>query len=1034
MDSTESVGSLPKAFGRYRVEKVLGEGAMGMVYLARDSKLDRPVALKVPKFDDDPEMMERFWREARSAATLLHRNICPVHDIGDIDGVHYISMAYIAGRPLSALIDRSRPQSQRSVSLIVRKLALALETAHQAGVIHRDLKPANVMLDQQNEPVIMDFGLARQLNKKEDSRLTQSGSLMGSPAYMSPEQVKGDIEHIGPTSDIYSLGVFLYEFLTGEVPFDGPASAVFGQILTQEPQKPSTFRADLDPRLEAICLKMIAKQIEERYGSMREAAKALSDFLKDKGQQPESASGASFQTVAIDSSPRNETVKGEAQHQTLAGERTVTPTSQTVPGLRGAVQSASVKFSNQLARLPGWAKGVIGTVLVLLLIYSISLPFRADEKPVPDDPNPYPPVTAIYVPPPPAKAPFNSIEAQAHQRGWAKHLDTAVETTNSIGMKMVLIPPGEFTMGSTQAEIEKLVKSTNKTIIKHNHRSEGPQHQVTLTKPFYLGVHEVTQAEYQLVMGGNPSHHSATGKGKDKVAGLDTSRFPVDTVSWLDAVDFCNKLSEREGLRPFYLRTDDTVTILDGNGYRLPSEAEWEFACRAGTQTRWSFGKNEQELPQYGWFDSNSGKRTHSVGKRRGNPFGLYDMYGNLREWCQDWHAVYGREAATTDPTGPAQEDFRVLRGGAIGNSPSTVRSAYRTPFQPDYLSHLFGFRVARAIAPAGSRLEKIREFIGHTKPVQSVAFSPDGKYALSGGDDNILRLWDVETGLEVRYFEGHTNTVFCVDFSHDGKTVVSSARDWTIRVWNVADGKLIRRFDVKAEVRAVAFSPDGQRIISGAAFGKTGFVNVWSIKSGTSLRRYNSPSSQCLTVAVSPDGKSVASGGSDGRVEMRDLATGEVRRVGDHSGLVTSVKFMPNGQTLIARSNDGKIRQWDVSNGKMLNEMLGSPGWGGIAISRNGEYCLSAGKESLLWDLRSATLIDRVRGETFSFGISFGPVGQLALISVGNTVQLWKLPSRNDRVVQVHAVDLLLSERHVSHGPDDLAVDLLNKTPPFDE
>ena len=313
MDSTESVGSLPRAFGRYRVEKVLGEGAMGVVYLARDSKLDRQVALKVPKFDDDPEMMERFLREARSAATLLHRNICPVHDIGDIDGVHYISMAYIAGRPLSALIDRSRPQSQRSVALIVRKLALALETAHQAGVIHRDLKPANVMLDQQNEPVIMDFGLARQLNIDQDSRLTQSGIIMGSPAYMSPEQVNGDIDRIGPPSDIYSLGVFLYEFLTGEVPFDGPPTAVFGQILTQEPEKPSTFRADLDPRLEAICLKMMARKIEDRYGSMREAATALSDFLKNKGQQSDHATQASLQTVAVATFPQTSCSAGQAQ-------------------------------------------------------------------------------------------------------------------------------------------------------------------------------------------------------------------------------------------------------------------------------------------------------------------------------------------------------------------------------------------------------------------------------------------------------------------------------------------------------------------------------------------------------------------------------------------------------------------------------------------------------------------------------------------------------------------------------------------------
>jgi len=196
--STDLIGSLPKVFGRYHVEKVLGEGGMGTVYLARDSQLDRRVALKVPKFDgDEAKMRGRFYREARAAATLQHRNICPVHDIGEIDDIPFITMAYISGRPLSAYIDSAKQQSERSIAIIVRKLAIALGIAHQEGVIHRDLKPTNIMVDKENEPVIMDFGLARQMNKDEGTRLTQSGSILGSPAYMSLEQVKGDIHRIG---------------------------------------------------------------------------------------------------------------------------------------------------------------------------------------------------------------------------------------------------------------------------------------------------------------------------------------------------------------------------------------------------------------------------------------------------------------------------------------------------------------------------------------------------------------------------------------------------------------------------------------------------------------------------------------------------------------------------------------------------------------------------------------------------------------------------------------------------------------------
>src|SRR5207248_3269451 len=154
------------------------------------------------------------------AATLSHPNICPVFDVGTIDGIHYVTMAYVEGKTLSALIRGDERLPQKAVAAVVRKLALAMQEAHACGVIHRDLKPSNVMINKRNEPVIMDFGLARRA--QENARLTRSGSVLGTPAYMAPEQVKGDPKAVGPASDIYSMGVILYEMLTGELPFNGP--------------------------------------------------------------------------------------------------------------------------------------------------------------------------------------------------------------------------------------------------------------------------------------------------------------------------------------------------------------------------------------------------------------------------------------------------------------------------------------------------------------------------------------------------------------------------------------------------------------------------------------------------------------------------------------------------------------------------------------------------------------------------------------------------------------------------------------------
>jgi len=277
----------PCEFGRYRVERELGQGAMGSVYLAHDTQLEREVALKIPGFDEakEPEMIDRFYREARAAATLRSPHICPVYDVDQIEGVHFIAMAYIDGQPLSHWMAQDNARSPRHIAAIVHKLALALEKAHEGGVVHRDLKPSNIMIDAEGEPVVMDFGLARRIDQT-DVRATKAGTLIGTPAYMSPEQIMGDSDAVGPTSDIYALGVILYELLTGQLPFQGSVISVIGQIVAGKPKPPAELKPGVDPRLAAVCQKMMAKRIEDRYQSMADVAKTLEDFLQDENERP----------------------------------------------------------------------------------------------------------------------------------------------------------------------------------------------------------------------------------------------------------------------------------------------------------------------------------------------------------------------------------------------------------------------------------------------------------------------------------------------------------------------------------------------------------------------------------------------------------------------------------------------------------------------------------------------------------------------------------------------------------------------------
>ena len=279
---TMSPGDLPHVFGRYRVQKKLGSGAMGAVYLAEDTLLQRRVAIKTPIFENDKngELLRRFYREARALANLKHPNLCAVYDVGELEGRHYISMEFVPGKKLQEFIRPDKPMAEKHAMGLVRKIALAMHEAHTHGLIHRDLKPDNIIINEKGDPVVMDFGLVHKADSHGSARLTQHGSLIGSPAYMSKEQVEGDPEKLTTAVDQYSLGVILYQLLTSSLPFEGGLHAVLAGILTREPAPPSQLRPDLNPYLEVVCLKMMAKEAEDRYPSMKAVADAIAEVAK----------------------------------------------------------------------------------------------------------------------------------------------------------------------------------------------------------------------------------------------------------------------------------------------------------------------------------------------------------------------------------------------------------------------------------------------------------------------------------------------------------------------------------------------------------------------------------------------------------------------------------------------------------------------------------------------------------------------------------------------------------------------------------
>jgi hypothetical protein len=279
--------TLPEQLGRYKVLRLLRRDGTGTVYLAEDAQPDRLVAIKVPNLGpgSPPMTVERFRRSARAAARLAHRNLCPIYEVGEAQGVPFLVMPHLAMPSLADRLQEGGPFAPREAAEVVRKLATAMQAAHQAGVIHRDLNPASILLGPGGEPIVVDFGLVRSV-EGEAFRLTQTGEVLGIPAYSAPEQLSGSPEAQGPGCDVFSLGAVLYELLTGQAPFGRTLQEVLLQIMTRESAPPSALRPEIESELDRVCLKALACKVQERFRSMGELAEALGRLTGCQEGQP----------------------------------------------------------------------------------------------------------------------------------------------------------------------------------------------------------------------------------------------------------------------------------------------------------------------------------------------------------------------------------------------------------------------------------------------------------------------------------------------------------------------------------------------------------------------------------------------------------------------------------------------------------------------------------------------------------------------------------------------------------------------------
>ena len=623
----------------YRLGKCLGVGGMGEVYYAVHEVLQTPCAIKIIRPEiakGSSDVAERLIREARMACSIQHDNIVGVLDASSTSnlGCPYIVMEYVDGSSVEKYLE-SGPMPEADVIAVALGVTEALIAAAKYKIVHRDIKPANIMINSRGMVKLADLGIAKSDASIAGGTLTKENALLGTPDYAAPEQLRSS-HTVDARADIYSLGATMYHLLSGHKPFDG--DTVYNVIAKVICETPPTFKelgAEVSPALTELVTKMMDKEPENRPASAAELKVMLQRVARGRGPWDSGSSRLSkplrtglfiFAGVAAVALLGIGVFRsGRTPDKGKEPVNKVAAAPQPAPETPKPAPEPVSKPAPEPVSKPAPAPKPAPAASVVPVA----------PKPAPPAPAPAPKPAAAPKPPPP------------------DGFSGAVQLPGGVKLEMVRIKAGSFIMGSPLNELGRY--------------NMEKQHRVTLTCDYFLGKYEVTQGQWKAVMGNNPSRFK---KG---------DAYPVENVSWFDAKRFCRKLNELYAGK-----------LPQGYRFDLPTEAQWEYACRAGTTSALYSGKEVTaedgacpNVDEVAWYQKNQKSGTHPVGQKRPNAWGLYDMYGNVIEWCRDWSAFY--EGDAVDSLGPATGEMRVRRGGGWASGAKYCSSARRGGKVPGY-------------------------------------------------------------------------------------------------------------------------------------------------------------------------------------------------------------------------------------------------------------------------------------------------------------------------------------------------------------
>jgi len=954
LDNSAVIEGPGTRIGRYELLELIGEGGMGLVYLAQQKEpVKRRVALKIVKLGmDTKQVVARFEAERQTLALLEHPNIAHVFDAGTTEaGRPYFVMEYVKGTSITRYCDERKLNIEQRLRLF-EQVCEAVHHAHQKGIIHRDIKPSNILVSIHGDkavPKIIDFGIAKAITQPltEKTFFTHQGQLLGTPEYMSPEQVDLAIQDIDTRSDIYSLGVVLYELLAGVLPFERESFERAGFAEIQQ-----TIRG-LEPASPSIRLTSLGEKAKTIAASRGTQVIALARRLHRE-----------LEWIPLKAMRKDRCRRYKSASEMADDIRNYLNGNPLIAGPETAMYRVR-KFVRKHAGSVATA-ALVAVAILLGLVISTAMYFRAEQALERE--------AAARVQAEQARVRAENAEriaqeqrklaeerAEDYRRAlYVNHLAMAKEAYSQKIIRRV----GEL-LESCPADLRgwewyrlrHIADQSSMTL--HGHDGEvwsiafSPDSKciISCSDDDTIKVWDAaTGAELMTLRG----HGDCVGSiafspdGKRIVSGSDDK-----TIKIWDAATGVELMTLRG-----HKELIETVAF-SPDGRRIVSASDDK------TVKVWDAVTGDEVMTLRG----HEGGVYCAAISRTGDQI----VSGSLDGTIKVWDAATGAELMT-------------LRGHE--------GQVYPVAFSPDGKRIVSGGEDKTVKVWDAATGEEVMTLRGHKEWIESVAFSPDGRRIVSGSGDNTSKLWDAPTGAELTTLVGHSGPVNCLAFSQDGERIVSGSEDETIKVWDPAiTGDAVTLSGHQLPVISIAFSPDGKRIVSG---GLDRTIKVWDAATGAELMTLRGHKESIASVAFSPDGKRIVSGGEDKTVKVWDVASGaEAMTLRGHEAMVFSVGFSPDGKRIVSGSYDETIKVWDAATGVELMTLRGHKEWiASVAFSPDGKRIVSGSKDKTVkvWDVASGAEAMTLRGhESEVWPVAFSPDGKRIVSgSYDETIKVW--------------------------------------------